>query len=462
MGSPMRLAVVGAGHRGTDVYGAWCLDHPGDAAVVAVAEPDASRRDRLADRHGIPAGGRHGGWRELLGATPGLDGVVVATPDRCHVGPAAAALASGLDVLVEKPISPTREGIARMLAAARESDATVTVAHVLRYTPFFRAVRRILDAGDIGELVSIAHTEHIGYWHFAHSYVRGNWRRAEAASPMILAKACHDLDLLRWFAGAPCERVASFGQLRHFRRDRAPAGAPPYCLDGCPVEEVCAFHASRFYVDALAGWRGPPVTIVSPDPAPGAVLEALRDGPYGRCVYRCDNDVPDHQVVACAFAGGVTATLQVSAFTEDETRTVHLMGTEGELTGDLGRGRVEVRRFLPAPAVARPTGAPGAGQARGAATSATRWTVEVGERAALEDALEAPAGAFVGHAGGDAELMRDFVRRARLRRSGGARTEALTSLEQSLDSHAMAFAAEHARRTRTVVDLDDPEWKEGP
>jgi predicted dehydrogenase len=417
--------------------------------VVAVAAPDPGRRDRLGDRHGLATHARFADWRDLLAHADRLDGIVVATPDAHHVEPAIAALEAGTDVLVEKPIDPTPEGVRRLRAAARGATATVTVAHVLRYTPFFQTIRRLLDEGSIGELVTIEHTENIGYWHFAHSYVRGNWRRTDETSPMILAKACHDLDLLRWFAGGPCTQVASFGGLFHFRAEQAPEGAPDHCLDGCPVEDRCPFHAGRFYVDALAGWHGPPVTLVTADATPEGRLDALRRGPYGRCVYRCDNDAADHQVVACEFAAGMTATLTVSAFTEETTREVRFHGTRGELRGHLDRGRIEVRRFLPAPAVARPSGATGV--AGPAAAGTDRTVLDVGQPDLGSTAP--PAGAFLGHAGGDAGLMRDFVRRLRLRRAGQVPDEALTSLEESLDSHEMAFAAEQARRSGQVVQL---------
>ena len=203
-GPPVRVGVIGAGHRGRDVYAGYCLAHPDEANVEAVADPDPTRRHRLADRHGLPPHARFEHWRDLLAHADRLDGVVIATPDAAHVDPAIEALQGELDVLIEKPIHPTREGVRRLRDAAREATATVTVAHVLRYTPFFQTIRRLLDEGRIGELVTIEHTENIGYWHFAHSYVRGNWRRTVETSPMILAKACHDLDLLRWFAGRPC------------------------------------------------------------------------------------------------------------------------------------------------------------------------------------------------------------------------------------------------------------------
>jgi predicted dehydrogenase len=239
--------------------------------------------------------------------------------------------------------------------------------------------------------------------------------------------------LLRWLAGTPCRAVASFGSLRHFRRANAPPGAPARCLDGCPAEDTCPFHAGRFYLDRLAGWDGPPVTALTSDLSPAGRLAALRDGPYGRCVYQCDNDVPDRQVVALEFTNGVTATLTVSAFTADSTRTVRYMGSRGEIAGDLERGEIRIRPFSghrPEP------------------DEIVRVDVPA-EAAAPTPAL----GAFLGHAGGDDGLMSDFVARLRRRRAGEPVAPTRTSLEQAVESHLMAFAAEESRLSGQVVTL---------
>jgi predicted dehydrogenase len=293
--------------------------------------------------------------------------------------------------------------------------------------------------------VQIQHAENIGYWHFAHSYVRGNWRRVDDASAMLLAKACHDLDVLRWLAGAPCRSVASFGGLRHFRPENAPPGAPPRCTDGCPAAGECPFYAPRLYVERLAGHTGWPVSVVTPDPSPAARLAALREGPYGRCVYQCDNDAADHQAVIASFANGVVASLTVSGFTADNTRTLKLMGTRGELRGRLDTGEIEVRRFLPGPHPVE-----------------GRWDRDRHGRAALagDEVIEVRAGPERSdhgvdnhHSGGDAGLIRAFFAHVRARRAGEADPGVRTSLEESIESHVMAFAAERSRREGRVVSL---------
>ena len=451
MREPVRLAVIGAGNRGHGVYARWCARHPEEARVVAVADPDETRRNRLGADHDLPVSARHADWRALVGDLSGIDAVLVTTPDRAHVEPTEAALAAGVDVLLEKPIAPDEAGVARVRAAAAASPATVTVAHVLRYTSFFQTVKALVDDGVIGRLLGLDHTENVGYWHFAHSYVRGNWRRADEAAPMLLAKACHDLDLLRWLADAPCTSVASAGSLTHFHRGHAPEGAPEHCLDGCPVEDTCPFHAGRFYVDALAGWDDWPIPVITDDPSPQGRLAVLGNGPYGRCVYRCDNDAVDHQIATLTFAGGVFATLTVTAFSEECTRTVRLLGTRGEVRGHLDSGEITVRRFLPAPHIGRPAGARGV---TGAPPPKHPPAAEVLHRGAPPVDVRTPFGAFLGHAGGDDGLMADFVARLRQRRAGETPQAARTSLEESLHSHDMAFAAERSRVTGRTVALD--------
>jgi predicted dehydrogenase len=443
---PLRIAIIGAGDRGRGTYGRWCLEHPDQAKVVAIADTNPERRAALAADHALADGQAFGDWRELLAHDGSTDVVVIATPDRDHAEPAIAALAAGHDVILEKPIAPTPDGVRAVAEAAARSGGSVTVAHVLRYTPFFGAVKRALDEGMIGELVSIEHAERIGYWHFAHSFVRGNWRREANASPMILAKACHDLDLLRWLAGDRCTAVSSFGGLHHFRPEQAPRGALDRCTDGtvrCPAAPDCPFDAVRLYVERTSEVTGWPVSVITSDPTPVGRLRALATGPYGRCVYRSDNDVADHQVVALEFANGVHATLTVNGLTADNTRQVHLHGTRGELRGRLDTGEIEVRRFLPG----TPT------------TDAGPWDRDEQGRQAVRDdermVLSATPAPADGHGGGDAGMMADVVARLRARRDGATVADdvARTSLAVSIESHLMAFAAERSRHERRVVEL---------
>jgi predicted dehydrogenase len=441
----VRFALVGAGDRGRNTYGAWCLAHPDRARIVAVAEPDPARREAFAAEHDIGPAGAFEDWGGMLAGDPGADAVIVASPDREHAGPAIAALERNYHVLLEKPIAPTAAEVRAVADAAASSRGSVTVAHVLRYTPFFSAVKRALDDGVIGDLVTITHAERIGYWHFAHSFVRGNWRREDQSSPMLLAKACHDLDLVRWLAGDRCTAVASFGGLRHFRPEEAPPRARDRCWDGerrCPAAPDCPFDAVRLYVEQTAEVTGWPVSVITDDTSPQGRLAALASGPYGRCVYASDNDVADHQVVALEFANGVRATLTVSGLTPDNTRTIVLGGTRGELSGRLDTGQIEIRRFLP----------------DGAALDGPWDRDEHGRQAMRDDeriVIETSAVALDGHGGGDGAMLDDLVARlARLRDAGdGPGVVAPTELADALESHLIAFAAEESRHERRLVEL---------
>lgn len=444
---PITIAIIGAGNRGRDTYGRWCLQHPQEARVVAVAEAVSGRRAALADEHGIGPGTAFDDWRRLLEHDRLSDAVVIATPDREHAAPAIAALEAGYDVILEKPIAPTAHEVHAVGEAAARSSGSVTVAHVLRYTPFFSTLKRLLDEGQIGELVTIEHAERIGYWHFAHSFVRGNWRNEALSSPMILAKACHDLDIVRWLAGDRCTIVASFGGLHHFRPEQAPVGALDRCTDGvnrCPVAPECSFDAVRFYVDRMEGVTDWPVSVITDDPSRVGRLSAVATGPYGRCVYHADNDVADHQVVALEFANGVRASLTVTGLTADNTRSITLTGTRGELHSRLDTGEIELRRFLPSTDEA----VEGAWDRDDLGRAAVRGDDRVVLNATPEPLPD-------GHGGGDDGLMTDAIARLRARRDGlpGSAAEARTSLAASLDSHAMAFAAETSRLERRMVEL---------
>lgn len=436
---PVRLAILGIGNRG-DIYGGWTLRHPQRARLVAVADPRAERRDRLAEAAGVATEDRFDDWRALFATADrlALDAVVVALPDRQHVEPTLAAARAGLDVLLEKPAAATPEDLDRLATGARDLAARILVGHVLRYTPFWRTIQSIVGSGAIGELLTIRHDENIGYWHFAHSYVRGNWRRADQASPMVLAKTCHDLDLIRWLAGSAPRTVASSGSLTHFRPENAPPGAPQRCLDGCPAAADCAFYAPRFYVEALAGVETWPISVLTTDPSPQGRLEALRAGPYGRCVYHCDNDVVDHQQTVMGFPDGLTATLSTSGLTGQNTRTVALTGTAGEVSGHMEAGAITVDLFSP---TATLPDLPHARQVR-------QWLrTPAGQRVVELDA--APSGnGHPGHGGGDDALMDAFVTAVA---TGTLGADDGSSLESALDSHRMAFAAEESRRTARTV-----------
>lgn len=406
----LRLAVAGAGGRGS-IYAELAADR---ADIVAVAEPRAHHRSVFAARH--PGAAVFPDWHEMLAAGRAADAVIIATQDADHVGAAVAFAAAGYDILLEKPMATDEAACARIAAAVERAGVTMAVCHVLRYTPYTTALKSIVDSGLIGELVAVQHREPVGFWHFAHSFVRGNWRRSDESTFLLLSKSCHDLDWLAHVVGRPALRVSSFGSLTHFRADSAPAGATDRCVT-CPVESACAYSAPRVYRSGLAEQNTKTyfTRIVAPSMTESELAVALADGPYGRCVYHCDNDVVDHQVVNVEYAGGVTASFTLTAFTPMESRQTVLFGTEGELRGD---GRY-LRRY----------------------DFRTERTETIDTRPDV-DGVDS-------HDGGDAGLITAFVR---------ALTEGEPGLissgaAESLASHRVVFAAERARVTGTVVDV---------
>lgn len=391
----LRVAVIGCGNRGADVYARHLADL--GVGISHLVEPRAARRAEVASRHGLPAEAQFGHWDDFFALGRVADAVVIATPDDQHLEPALKALALGYDVLLEKPICLHEAELDQLRRAEAASASRVSVCHVLRAAPFFRAVSDVIRSGRLGQVIGINIMENVAFWHYAHSYVRGNWRSSPPAAPFILAKSCHDLDVLRWFAASLPVQVSSSGGLRHFRPEQAPVGAAQRCVS-CGVPD-CPFDARRFYGSLPTDqW---PVTVLT---AGGLSLdEALESGPYGECVYLGKNNVPDHQVVTVEFGGGVQAELTVSAFTHNNTRTLKVMGSHGELRGHMDRGELEVHDF----------------------------------RQNTREVIEVDAGG--NHGGGDRVLVAEWV--AYLRGMAGVPTP----LSESLDSHRMAFAAERSR-----------------
>lgn len=407
------LVVVGCGSRGT-AYAGWAQRHPDRARVVAVADPRADRAEALARAHGLPREAVFGSWQELRAAGVSGDAVLVCTLDDEHVEPATAFLEDGWHVLLEKPMAPTLEECERIAAVADSAEGMLAVCHVLRYAPCTRLVKQLVSSGAIGEVMGVEHLEPVGWWHQAHSYVRGNWRRHDQTGSMLLAKSCHDLDWISHVVDQPVEAVASFGRLSHFTRENHPEGATDRCVT-CPLQDECAYSATTIYLGrARRGDYGWPVDVLTSEHSEQAVLEALRQGPYGRCVYTCDNDVVDHQVVQLEFASGANGVFTMTAFTDQMPRRTRLFGTQGSLETD-GR-HVSVLDFRTGETVHRDSEAEGSSAADG-------------------------------HGGGDDAMMDAFVHAV----ATGDRSVVLSDARASLASHRIVFDAERARHDQTVV-----------
>ncbi|MFA5290031.1 MAG: GNAT family N-acetyltransferase [Candidatus Izemoplasmatales bacterium] len=406
----IEAVLIGAGARGIGVYGAYALIHPNDIKFVAVAEPDPMRRAYFSMQHDILPNRQFSDYDELLDLGRIADCCFICTQDHMHVEPAMMAMAVGYHIFLEKPMAVSVEDCVLLVKEAETRNLKLMIAHVLRYTPFFSQIKDWLDAGKIGRLMSIQHNENVSFWHQAHSYVRGNWRNDATSSPMILAKSCHDLDLMVYFAQSEVSEVASFGDLSYFTRANCPDHAPDFCMDGCPHQDSCVYYAPKVYTNGPIWMK----LAVSNDMSESGLLAALRHGPYGRCVYQTDNNVVDHQVVIIRFQNEVTVSFTMTGFTTENTRTIKLMGTEGQIRGHLDKNELELWRFdTPEPEV-----------------------IQLGN-------------ADLMHGGGDIGIMDDFVQYM-ISDDPGKRT----NLQEALKSHVLAFMAEESRRTKSVVSYE--------
>ncbi|MEV2271899.1 Gfo/Idh/MocA family protein [Nonomuraea africana] len=410
------LAVIGAGMRGL-IYAREAV-RSGRGRIVAIAEPDLGRRRRFAAEFGLASEDVFHDWADLAGVGRLADAVVIATQDHLHVDPAVAFAELGYHILVEKPMAPTETDARRIVAAVQRHSVVFAVGHVLRYTPYTLALKAVIEQGRIGDLASVEHLEPVGWWHQAHSFVRGDWRRADTSAPMLLTKSCHDMDWLLHVIGLRPVRVASFGGLLHFRPENRPEGAGERCT-GCAVEADCPYSATRLYLGCLGDpntefW---PLSAVTAEPTAEAVLHALETGPYGRCVYDCDNDVVDQQVVMLEFEGGVTASFTMTAFTPLEHRKTRLFGTHGYLEGDGMTLRIVDFR-----------------------TGKEEW---------IDTRTEAGPSAADGHGGGDAGLTAAFLHAV----TSADQTLLGCDPQEALAGHLLVWAAERARETGTVQAL---------
>ena len=417
--APIKVIIAGAGSRGAG-YANYAKMFPDRMQVVGVAEPRDFYRNKMADEYDIAPQNVFTDWKEMAAVPKFADAVIVATQDAMHEEPAIAFADLGYAMLLEKPMAPTVEACEHIIEAVKRNNIPFAVGHVLRYTAYSRKMKELIDAGTIGDVIGMDRIEPVGYWHMAHSFVRGNWGNTEKSSFMLLAKSCHDIDWIHYMMGSDCTKVSSFGELTHFKADQAPEGAAERCLD-CPeaVEQACPYSAKRIYLQGCIdrGYTGWPVEILTPDLTHEGVTKALRDGPYGRCVYACDNDVVDHQTVNMSFAGGQTATFTMVAFTPgQEHRFTRIFGTKGQL---LGNGeKIEVFDFV---------------------TNSGR-EVEV---------AQSDGSILGGHGGGDFGLMHAFIEALLT----GDRSHILSGPDETLLSHQMVFAAEQSRLEDRIVSL---------
>ena len=407
--------LVGAGNRGRGIFGQYALNNPHRAKFVGVVEPDADRRAEFAKAHAIPAAMQFTSVSDLFAKHPEkvADALIIATIENVRAEPIRLGMAAGYAVLCEKPLGLSASETVAVTDAAKEHGGLFMVCHQMRYTPLYRTLKRLVASGDYGRVVNIEHTENLDFEHMAHSYVRGFFNN-DALTPMILAKSCHDMDLLLYLTEKTPVRLASFGSLFHFKPENAPEGAPNFCLDGCPAANSCPYDVRRAYFrpDTDAAYLRQMGVIRDRD----HLLELLKTSRFGRCVYRCDNNVVDHQVCVIEFDGGVTASFTMAGHNGIERRRTRIQLTDAEIELDSSRKTIEIRRF------------------------------STGEH----EILTPPSGGGT-HGGGDRLIMENFVDAIM---TGRAEFN-LTSVAESLDSHLMAFAAEASRLNGQSVVLAD-------
>lgn len=422
--TPLKLACIGCGAR-AQTYTSLAARRPDRFQIVAGADPVPERVEKIRGISGHPDFRGFASAEALLGAGKIADVMIVATQDNSHYENCRDALRLGYDVLLEKPISTTVEQVLEIEQLARQVNRRVMVCFVLRFAAFYRKVKEIIDSGALGEIVSIQANEGVNPWHQAHSFVRGHWAVVGQSSPMILAKCCHDTDMVHWLVGRRCTRIASFGSLDYFRPERAPANVPARCTDGCPVGDTCVYNALRYTTDLRFPW----LTMVYDRAQEASVEEItawLRTSPWGRCVYRCDNDAVDRQVLAMEFEGGITGTFTMTAFATG--RHLEICGTRGVLKGGESYRQHFDTHLILLPHEGDPV----------------RYTVQADD------------GGYELHGGGDAGLVNALY--DEMTKPPGARLEA--GLESTVHSHVMTFAAEQARVTGRVVNVGEFQRKQ--
>ena len=447
--------LIGAGERGADVFGEYALRFPNEIRFIAVAEPIQERREEFTNKHFIEQKYSYSTWENLLNQDRIADVAVITTQDQMHFEPAILAMKKGYDVLLEKPMATSLEECKGLVKVAEQTGQILQICHVLRFTPFFTRINNLISSGAIGEVVNISLRENVASFHYSHSFARGNWHNRLKSSPMILAKSCHDLDILHWFAQSKSSKISSFGSQNHFGENNAPKGAPMYCIEGCPVSKTCLYNSSRIYLDIIPllqiaarsskgftkliakavlnfpwlknippftkikNYSGWPVSTISQDMTEEGKIKAISETNYGKCVYRIeDHDTVDHQVVNIEFENKITATFTMHGFSHEEGRTLRIDGTTGTIIGE----------FL-----------------------------HSGDKITLYDSISGKrkkirkTGMLGGHGGGDDGIMRAFLKSV----TGRDRTSIITDAQSSLESHLMAFAADISRLEDRVVKMEE-------
>lgn len=427
----LKYILIGAGNRGRRYTEEAFARH--DCTIAAIAEPNEEIRNYMRDTYHIPENMCFGSYQEVLALGKIADFALIATQDKMHFEPAMMAIELGYDLLLEKPAAPTPEECLTLYEAAEKKGVRVLICHVLRYTPFFKKVKEIIDSGKLGKIQSIIHVEGVGNIHYSHSYVRGNWGNSDTSSDMLLAKSCHDIDILQWLIGGRCTKVQSFGRLSYFNKEHCPQGAPARCIEGCPHSDTCPYDAVKIYRDVYYedySWvRAAATRKVSPTDAD--IDNLLHNSNYGRCVFQCDNNVVDHQSVNMEFENGETVTFSMAAFNKGGRR-IHIMGTRGELIST-DMDTIELYHFCDDDPASETFG---------------HDPIEVLKSAdyVIDQAITG------GHGGGDGGIVDDLFKYF----GEGHATKSISDIRTSVLNHLTVFAAEMSRKNGGIlIDVNE-------
>ncbi len=416
----LKVIVIGAGGRGLG-YTDMMAEMPDNYEVVGVAEPIQDRREHVKNLHNIPEDKCFDTWEKILDIPKFADIAIISTMDRMHTAPAIKAIELKYDLLLEKPVAPTPEDCVAIKNAADKNGVKVVVCHVLRYTPFFKGLKQLLKDDTIGNVISIDHIEGVGNTHQSHSFVRGNWSNSEESSFMLLQKSCHDLDILQWLIDKNCKKIQSFGHLTYFTEKNAPEGAPERCIDGCPKADECFYNAVKLYYDDKENdWFRRAATTLR-NVTDEDVEHALRTTQYGKCVFKCNNNVVDHQTVNMEFEDDITITFSMNAFNKGG-RIIRIMGTKGEIYATAESETAEIYTF-----------------ADKQHKTVSLSTVSHGE------------GIVHGHGGGDEGILKDLYDYI----TGSINADKVSEIGISCKNHMIAFAAEEARLSSSIVDVSE-------
>lgn len=427
----IKAVIVGNGNR-AGVYSELALTKPEKLKIVGVVDPDEVRVKAAKDKFDIPGENCFSSLERFLKREKFADAVLNCTMDKLHVKTSVPILEKGYDMLLEKPFALNKDELEKIVKTANRTGRKVYICHVLRYTPFYSAIKKAVASGEIGKIISMELCEHVSYHHMAVSYVRGKWRSEKLCfAPMLLAKSCHDIDIMMWMMdGVKPVKAASFGGEFQFGVANKPEGAGSRCMTDCPLNKECIFSAERNYIDNPERWGQYVWTCLEAenDFSIERKIKSLKtDNPYGKCVWDFERDGNvDHQSVIVSFENGVTATFNMVGGSARPERNIHIVGTLGEIKGCFEDSKYIIRHIKP--------------------SGTLEYTEEVFDLNITGDMT----GAFGGHGGGDLRLVEDFVDSL----SGKEPSISCTDINDSVLSHATVFAAVESMKKGTVEKID--------